>query len=122
MDRPHDLARVCVSRLLFSIGDLEPACPHRFLEAPITELTIGTLAVALTLVEISREIQKLGVSEANWALLFIAFSRMLKSFLAVMRSTRMALRGYKSYRVVHRGENVYLKHLPAPDDDAALDT
>ena len=87
-----------------------------FLEHPRTELTIGTMAVALTFVEIGQQVQRLGVRDANWALLFLAMARLLKAFLAVLRSTRMALRGYKSYRVIRRGENVYLKHLPAPDD------
>ena len=48
-------------------------------------------------------------------------ARLLKSLLAVLRSTRMALRGYKSYRVVRRGDNVYLKHLPPPDDPQHTD-
>ena len=61
----------------------------------------------------SQQVNKLG--EANWALLFLALARMLKSFLAVLRSTRMALRGYKSYKVVHRGENVFLRHDPAAE-------
>mmetsp|Transcript_22061 Transcript_22061/g.66210 ORF Transcript_22061/g.66210 Transcript_22061/m.66210 type:complete len:153 (+) Transcript_22061:1458-1916(+) len=88
-----------------------------FLEAPMTELTIGTMAVTLAFVEVGREIQRLGVEGANWAVLFIAATRMLKAFLAVMRSTRMALRGYKSYAVVKRGETVVLRHIPASDDD-----
>ncbi|EGB07330.1 hypothetical protein AURANDRAFT_65041 [Aureococcus anophagefferens] len=93
-----------------------------FLEAPMTELAIGTMAVGLTFVEIGREINRLGsVREANWALLFLAMARLLKSLLAVLRSTRMALRGYKSYRVVRRGDNVYLKHLPPPDDPQHTD-
>ena len=88
----------------------------------MTELAIGTMAVGLTFVEIGREINRLGsVREANWALLFLAMARLLKSLLAVLRSTRMALRGYKSYRVVRRGDNVYLKHLPPPDDPQHTD-
>lgn len=78
----------------------------------MTEFLIGTTAVVLTLVEMSQQVSKLG--EANWALLVLALARMLKSFLAVLRSTRMALRGYKSYKVVHRGENVFLRHDPEP--------
>ena len=38
----------------------------------------------------------------------------------VLRSTRMALRGYKSYAVIKKGENVYLKKIPATDDDAGV--
>ena len=43
-----------------------------------------------------------------------------QAFLAVLRSTRMALRGYKSYAVIKKGENVYLKKLPATDDDGVV--
>lgn len=88
-----------------------------FLEAPVTELVIGATAVSLSLVEIQRQFIELGTREADYSVLFIAASRMLKAFLAVLRSTRMALRGYKSYAVIKRGENVYLKKIPSPMDD-----
>merc|ERR1719269_255030 len=89
-----------------------------FLEAPVTELLIGTTAVSLSLMEIQRQIIELGTREADYSVLFLAATRMLKAFLAVLRSTRMALRGYKSYAVIKKGENVYLKKIPATDDDA----
>ena len=79
-----------------------------FLEAPVTELLIGATAVSLSLME------------ADYSVLFLAATRMLKAFLAVLRSTRMALRGYKSYAVIKKGENVYLKKLPATDDDGVV--
>ena len=88
-----------------------------FLEAPVTELVIGATAVSLSLVEIQRQFIELGTREADYSVLFIAASRMLKAFLAVLRSTRMALRGYNSYAVIKRGENVYLKKIPSPMDD-----
>ena len=70
-----------------------------FLEAPVTELLIGATAVSLSLMEIQRQIIELGTREADYSVLFLAATRMLKAFLAVLRSTRMALRGYKSYAV-----------------------
>lgn len=88
-----------------------------FLEAPVTELVIGATAVSLSLVEIQRQFIELGTREADYSVLFIAASRMLKAFLAVLRSTRMALRGYKSYAVIKHGENVNLKKTPSPMDD-----
>ena len=39
-----------------------------FLEAPRTEMTIGTIALALTIGEIAREVSRLGFYDANWAL------------------------------------------------------
>ena len=91
-----------------------------FLEAPVTELLIGATAVSLSLMEIQRQIIELGTREADYSVLFLAATRMLKAFLAVLRSTRMALRGYKSYAVIKKGENVYLKKIPATDDDAGV--
>ena len=91
-----------------------------FLEAPVTELLIGATAVSLSLMEIQRQIIELGTREADYSVLFLAATRMLKAFLAVLRSTRMALRGYKSYAVIKKGENVYLKMIPATDDDAGV--
>ena len=91
-----------------------------FLEAPVTELLIGATAVSLSLMEIQRQIIELGTREADYSVLFLAATRMLKAFLAVLRSTRMALRGYKSYAVIKKGENVYLKKLPATDDDGVV--
>ena len=90
------------------------------LEAPVTELLIGATAVSLSLMEIQRQIIELGTREADYSVLFLAATRMLKAFLAVLRSTRMALRGYKSYAVIKKGENVYLKKIPATDDDAGV--
>ena len=91
-----------------------------FLEAPVTELLIGATAVSLSLMEIQRQIIELGTREADYSVLFLAATRMLKAFLAVLRSTRMALRGYKSYAVIKKGENVYLKKIPATDDDGVV--
>ena len=111
-----------------------------FLEAPVTELLIGATAVSLSLMEIQRQIIELGTREADYSVLFLAATRMLKvrfpasctmawrvthrvatqAFLAVLRSTRMALRGYKSHAVIKKGENVYLKKLPATDDDGVV--
>ena len=106
----------------------------------MTELLIGATAVSLSLMEIQRQIIELGTREADYSVLFLAATRMLKArfpasctmawrvtlrvatqaFLAVLRSTRMALRGYKSYAVIKKGENVYLKKLPATDDDGVV--
>ena len=91
-----------------------------FLEAPVTELLIGATAVSLSLMEIQRQIIELGTREADYSVLFLAATRMLKAFLAVLRSTRMALRGYKSYAVIKKGENVYLKKLSATEDDGVV--
>ena len=93
---------------------------HWLVSTQVTELLIGATAVSLSLMEIQRQIIELGTREADYSVLFLAATRMLKAFLAVLRSTRMALRGYKSYAVIKKGENVYLKKIPATDDDAGV--
>ena len=79
------------------------------------------MAVALSSLDVAHQLQTLGYREANWAVLFMACARMLKAILAALRSTRMALKGYKSYAVVRRGETVVLRKLPASDDGGVVD-
>ena len=87
-----------------------------FLEAPITDMSVGVLALSLTVVEIVREIRSLGVRDANWALFALALARFMKALLSVLKNTRQALKGYKSYIVLHRGDNVFLRQVKNVDD------
>ncbi|KAJ1452417.1 hypothetical protein M885DRAFT_526942 [Pelagophyceae sp. CCMP2097] len=87
------------------------------LEAPMFDLGAGILVIALTVAELSREMATYGARRANWALLCLALSRCLKALLTVLRSTKTALRGYKAYTIVRRGENVFLRHIPDTEAD-----
>ena len=86
-----------------------------FLEAPRTEMTIGTIALALTIGEIAREVSRLGFYEANWALFALASARFLKALLAVLKNTKQALSGYRKYQVheLRQGRTVVLRQITA---------
>jgi hypothetical protein len=84
------------------------------------DLGAGVLVIALTVAELSREMAQYGARGANWALLCLALSRCLKALLTVLRSTKTALRGYKAYTIVHRGQNVYLRHIPDTEADPSV--
>ena len=57
----------------------------------------------------------------NWALISVVLARFLKSLLTCLKSTKQALRGYRTYHIVKRGRNVYLRQVPANDDDQGID-
>ena len=64
-----------------------------------TDMIIGTTALSLTIAEFAREVRKLGLSEANKALVALALARFLKALLAVLKATKQALSVYKRYLV-----------------------
>ena len=86
-----------------------------FLEAPRTEMTIGTIALALTIGEIAREVSRLGFYEANWALFALASARFLKALLSVLKDTKQALNGYRKYQIheLRHGRTVVLRQITA---------
>ena len=92
-----------------------------FLEAPGTDMAIGITTILLVSYELAREIRKLGVAKAlgemNMALVSIVIARFLKALLACLKSTKQALRGYRTYAIVKRGKNVYLRQVPAASAD-----
>jgi len=71
----------------------------------------------LTVIDLTKEVRTLGYKSANWALFCLALSRCLKSLLTVLRTTSVALRGYKAYTVVHKGDHVFLRHIPETEPD-----
>jgi hypothetical protein len=92
-----------------------------FLEAPSTDMTIGVATIVLVCYELGREIRKLGMAKAlgevNLALLMVVVARFFKALLSCLKSTKQALRGYRTYTIVKRGKNVYLRQVPAAIDE-----
>ena len=94
----------CREKLVGEEARLARSVAISFLEAPRTEMTIGTIALALTIGEIAREVSRLGFYEANWALFALASARFLKALLAVLKNTKQALSGYPSIRSTSAGK------------------
>ena len=84
-------------------------------------MTIGTLAIICVLGDIVREIQRIGMAkamlDANWGLIALACSRFMKSLLAVLKNTKQVLRGYRTFTLVQRGKNVFLRAV-SPVEEA----
>ena len=91
----------------------------KFLDNPLTDMAIGTIAFVLTVVEIIREFRRSATfGSANYGLLSLAFARLLKGILSVLKSTKQTLRGYKAFVVVRRGDNIFLRATKTGESDA----
>lgn len=90
-----------------------------FFEAPGFDITVGIVAITLCGIDVAREVHTYGLKkamgQANHTVMFLAFVRFLKAFVTVLKNSKQVLRGYKTYALVQRGKNVFLRAVPASD-------